>query len=99
MLRLAGFKVAAAHDGRDAVALGHRLHPPVVLLDIGLPGMNGYEVAAAPRQHHPCRDATIIAISGYVEEEARERSNSAGFDHHLTKPADFNRLMGLIEII
>ncbi len=97
MLRLAGFEVATAHDGLAAVDLAHRLHPTVVLLDIGLPGMNGYEVAAALRQHESCCDATIIAISGYGEEKARERSGSAGFNHHLTKPVDFTRLMSLID--
>ena len=96
MLRHAGFEVATAHDGLAAVDLADRLRPSIVLLDIGLPGMNGYEVAATLRRHESSRDATLIAISGYGEEKARERSAAAGFDHHLTKPVDFAHLMALL---
>ena len=97
MLRHAGFDVAVAHDGLEAVKLAPTLHPAVVLLDIGLPGMNGYEVAAALRRDPDCQAATIIAVSGYGEDKARDRSAAAGFDHHLAKPVDFTKLLALID--
>jgi CheY-like chemotaxis protein len=62
------------------------------LLDIGLPGMNGYEVAAALSQEDGCRDAVIIGVSGYGEAAARDKARQAGFHHHLTKPLDFDKL-------
>ena len=68
-----------------------------MLLDIGLPGMDGYEVAARLRRR-PCgRDCCIIAVSGYGQEEDRRRSREAGFDHHLVKPIDFDVLRAIID--
>ena len=81
-----------AGDGASALAAIHADRPDVVLLDIGLPGMNGYEVAHALRGDDATRAAVIVAVSGYGEEAARERSRAAGFDHHLTKPLDFDLL-------
>ena len=67
-----------------------------MLLDIGLPGMDGYEVATTLRQEECCQEPVIIAVSGYGEEEARRRSKEAGFDHHLVKPVDFDALISLL---
>jgi CheY-like chemotaxis protein len=68
----------------------------VVLLDIGLPGMNGYEVAAALRTYEACKNALIVAVSGYGREEDRKRSRAAGFDFHLVKPIDQDALMTIL---
>ena len=67
--------------------------PEVVILDIGLPGMDGYEVAALLREADGTKEAVIIAVSGYGEEQARTRSDEAGFHHHLVKPVNVNTLL------
>jgi signal transduction histidine kinase len=96
MLTHYGYEVETAHDGLAAIEQARRLQPGVILLDIGLPGMNGYEVATQLRDDDCCKSAVLIAISGYGEETARERSKAAGFSHHLIKPLDFGQLMKLI---
>jgi CheY-like chemotaxis protein len=70
----------------------------VVLCDIGLPGMNGYEVAAALRREPIFHGARLIAVSGYAQEEDQRRCREAGFDMHLTKPVDFEELRRLLEV-
>jgi CheY-like chemotaxis protein len=70
--------------------------PQVVLLDIGLPGMNGFEVAHRLRGLAECRDALLIALTGYGEAESRTRSAQAGFDFHMVKPADVNQLLAML---
>lgn len=72
------------------------MKPKFVLLDIGLPGMDGYEVATKLREEPGCRAAVIIAVSGYGQEEDRRRSREAGFDHHLVKPVEVDRLVSLM---
>jgi PAS domain S-box-containing protein len=96
LLTLLGHDVKTVHDGPNAieVARGHR--PEVVLLDIGLPGMDGYEVAAMLRNDGCCRGAVFIAISGYGQDEDRRRSIEAGFDYHLVKPIEKNALLTLL---
>jgi CheY-like chemotaxis protein len=68
----------------------------VVLLDIGLPGMNGFEVANQLRKQAASREALLIALTGYGEAESRNRSAEAGFDFHMVKPADVNLLLSMI---
>ena len=96
LLKLLGHDVRVAHDGPEALEAAREHRPEVVLLDIGLPGMDGYEVAARLRQEECCQDAVIIAVSGYGQEEDRRRSREAGFDHHLVKPVDFDALIVLL---
>ncbi len=96
LLRLLGNQVEIAGDCRTAIEMAGKLKPEFVLLDIGLPGMDGYQVAARLREEPCCRNALIIAISGYGQEEDRRRSAAAGFDHHLVKPVDFDSLITLI---
>ena len=67
-----------------------------MLLDIGLPGMDGYELASRLRQEECGRDTVLIALTGYGDEQALRRSREAGFDHHLVKPVDFDALLALI---
>ena len=96
LLGLWGHEVRSAADGPAAVeaAVAHR--PDVVLLDISLPGMSGYEVAAQLRREEGTRDAVIVAVSGYGQEEDRRRSRQAGFDFHLVKPLDHDALLTLL---
>ncbi len=96
LLRLLGHQVQTAHDGPQAVQVARVQHPEFVLLDIGLPGMDGYEVAAKLRQDDGCQGAVFIAISGYGHDEDRRRSKQAGFDYHLVKPIDHNALLTML---
>jgi len=95
VLKLSGHDVTVAYDGPGALAAAAAAQPELVLLDIGLPGMDGYQVAARLRQAGHER-AALIAISGYGQEEDLRRSRGAGFDHHLVKPVDGATLKKLI---
>ena len=88
LLQMEGYDVRLAYDGTEALASVQALPPDAILLDIGLPGMDGYEVAERIRSD-PANGATlIVAISGYGQADDRERSRQAGCDHHLVKPVD-----------
>jgi signal transduction histidine kinase len=95
LLRLAGHEVLVAHDGPEALVIAEAERPAVMLLDIGLPGMDGYEVCRRIRQQGRS-DARIIAVTGYGQERDRERSRDAGFDSHAVKPVDPSELMKLV---
>src|SRR5262249_37441000 len=86
LLQLWGHEVHVAHNGPDALRAveGHR--PDVVVLGIGMPGVNGYEVAQQIRQQDQGRNVMLVAVTGYGQETDRRRSTDAGFNHHLTKP-------------
>jgi PAS domain S-box-containing protein len=88
LLELFGYDVAVAYSGPAGVKAAEDWQPDVVLCDIGLPGMNGYEVAGALRRNPATANARMIAVTGYGSDEDRRRSEAAGFDAHLTKPAD-----------
>ena len=87
LLQAKGHDTSVAYDGIEAMALAEAYRPEVVFLDIGMPRMNGYEVAAAFRSTPGLQDAVLIALTGWGSQEDRLRSREAGFDHHLTKPA------------
>lgn len=96
LLRLAGHDVAVANDGPAGLEMFERTQPRVVLCDIGLPGMDGYEAVARMRdyEHHP--RPSIIAITGYGGAKATERALAVGFDHYMIKPVDPEALLSLI---
>jgi signal transduction histidine kinase len=96
-LTLAGHDVRLAFDGRDAVDGAAAFQPDAVVLDIGLPRMNGYEAARAIRQLPGCADVLIIAATGYGHDADYERSRDAGFDQHLVKPIDLDALLQALE--
>jgi PAS domain S-box-containing protein len=96
LLRLGGDEVHVAHDGEQAVAVADTLRPEVVLLDLGLPKKNGYDVCRELRERPWGRDATIVALTGWGQSEDRRRSEDAGFDGHLVKPVDHAVLMQLL---
>ncbi|HET7670098.1 MAG TPA: response regulator [Burkholderiales bacterium] len=87
VLALSGHEVRVAYDGESAVRTGEEFRPRVAILDIGMPGMNGYEVARELRTRHG-RQVTIVALTGWGQEADRRKATEAGFDHHLTKPVD-----------
>jgi CheY-like chemotaxis protein len=96
LLEMEGFQVRIASEGKAALGVAREFHPDVVLLDIGLPGMNGFEVARGLRNQAESRDALLIALTGYGEAESRNRSAQAGFDFHMVKPADVNLLLTML---
>lgn len=96
LLKLLGHEVQSAHDGPTGIQLAQSFRPNVILLDIGLPGMSGYDVATHFRKQEWGKDLLIIAISGYGQEDDRRRSRDAGFDYHLLKPVDHDALLTLL---
>jgi signal transduction histidine kinase/CheY-like chemotaxis protein len=98
LLRLWGYEVRMAFDPQSALE-DARAHPPrVVLLDIGMPGMDGYEVARRLREQDESRNALLVAITGYGEADDRRRAMGAGFDFHMVKPADPDDLRELLKL-
>lgn len=95
ILREEGHRVRHAEDGGRGVELASAHQPDLVLLDIGLPGMNGYQVAEKLRQDLRYQDTLIIAVTGYGQEADRQRSLTAGIDHHLVKPIEYETLLML----
>jgi signal transduction histidine kinase/CheY-like chemotaxis protein len=97
VLELGGFSVQVAHDGPSGLATASAQRPAVVLCDIGLPGtMDGYDVARAVRADPELHSVRLIALTGYGQHEDRRRAEQAGFDSHVTKPADPHALLGLL---
>jgi two-component system CheB/CheR fusion protein len=97
LLRLKGNDIRIAHDGLEAVALAEAFHPELVLLDIGLPKLNGYEVAERIRGRPWARDATLVALTGWGQEEDRRRSQEAGFHFHIVKPLELEVLETMLD--
>jgi PAS domain S-box-containing protein len=97
LLEMTGHAVALAHDGTSALEVAARELPQVVFLDIGLPDQSGFDVALAMRAIPGMERATLVALTGWGAEQDRQRSSAAGFDHHLTKPADFAKVEQLLQ--
>jgi CheY-like chemotaxis protein len=97
LLELEGHKVRVAGDGLIALALMQQSSPEVMLLDIGMPGMNGYEVAREIRKLEGGDSVMLIALTGWGQPSDRTRAREAGFDHHLTKPVEFEELALLLQ--
>jgi CheY-like chemotaxis protein len=96
LLRIFGYEVEVAREGSEAIQKALRQRPDFVLLDIGLPGMDGYQVALTLKRAEPCKDTIIIAVTGYGQSEDRQQSHAAGIDHHLVKPIDHGVLLALM---
>jgi CheY-like chemotaxis protein len=96
MLKLLGHDVRVAYDGPTALALTRDFRPQVVLLDLGMPGMEGYEVARRLRQLPEPQSLLLVALTGWGQEEDRRRSREAGFDLHLIKPVEPDALQQLL---
>ncbi len=95
LIKLAGHQTSTAYDGAEALAILDEVRPDVALLDIGLPKMDGYELARRIRERNPT--TYLIAVSGYSLPEDRARSSEAGFDEHLVKPVDSSQLLTSLE--
>jgi len=96
LLQLEGHDARVAYDGPKALETAAAFHPEVVLLDIGMPGMNGYQVAKQLRQMPGLEQTLLVAITGYGQEEDSRRSREAGFQHHLVKPVGLRAVEELL---
>ncbi len=99
LVKESGHAVRMAYDGTSVVEAALDYRPNVVLLDIGLPGLNGYEVAKQLRQQPARQNTVLVAMTGYGQESDRQRSKDAGFDHHLVKPGDFGKVLQILATI
>jgi CheY-like chemotaxis protein len=102
LLEIAGHQTMVAHDGDQGLRITKQFNPEVIFLDIGMPGMNGYEVARAVRKTPDMKTVVIIALTGWGAEQDRELSKEAGFNAHLTKPASLasvNFLLSKIDTV
>ena len=95
-LELEGYRVRSAAAAEAALELIDEFQPQVALIDIGLPGQDGYALAARIRQRADCANLILLAVSGYGHAEAVQRSQQAGFDQHLVKPVEPDRLCALL---
>jgi signal transduction histidine kinase len=96
LLELQGHEVQVAHAGQVALRMAQESTPDVILLDIGMPGMNGYEVARHLRSQAAFADTLLVAVTGYGRASDVKQTESAGFDHHLVKPIDYDKLQSLL---
>jgi CheY-like chemotaxis protein/two-component sensor histidine kinase len=96
LLQMSGHDVRVAYSGQDALDMAAEYQPDIVLLDIGLPGMDGYEVARRVRAQPQLEKVKLIAVTGYGQEADRRQSQEAGFDYHLVKPVDAQKLGELL---
>lgn len=97
VIRLLGHEVAIAGDGEHGLAAARDLRPELVLLDVSLPGMDGYAVARALRAEPWAAQTLLVAMTGWARESDRQRATEAGFDTHVAKPVDLRTLKALIE--
>jgi CheY-like chemotaxis protein len=98
VLEMSGHEVHLAHDGASALRIAVAHQPAVVFLDIGIPGMNGYETASKLRALPGWEHRTLVALTGWGREEDRARSLAAGFDLHLTKPVDLREVQRVLSL-
>jgi len=96
LLNLSGYEVRVAHDGPTAVGEIDRFRPQIVLLDLGMPGMDGLETASRIRKTIGGKDISLIAVTGWGQEEDRQRTEAAGFVAHFVKPIKLSQLEALL---
>jgi len=95
-MELLGHHARMAHDSHTAIELARSFHPDIILLDIGIPDINGYEICRVMRKEPSLKDTIFIAHTGWSEKEHHQRSKEAGFDYHLVKPADIEEIKEII---
>src|SRR6516165_168358 len=99
LLRLVGHDVRTVHDGRQALSVAATYRPDLVLLDIGLPGMDGFAVARHLRSRPELAGVVLVALTGYGSDEDRRQAQAAGFNHHMVKPLDLDALQELLSAL
>jgi CheY-like chemotaxis protein len=96
LLEMLGNDVSIAHDGLQAVEEAERFRPDIILLDIGMPKLNGYDACGRIRKQPWSKNALLVALTGWGQDDDKRRSREAGFDVHLVKPVDFGALKKLL---
>jgi CheY-like chemotaxis protein len=96
LLEISGHVVRTAHDGLQAIAATAEFRPDVVLMDIGMPNLNGYDAARQIRAQPGGEHLVLVAVTGWGQEEDRRRTQTAGFDGHLVKPVDYAAVVQLL---
>lgn len=96
LLELMGHTVCTANDGAEALSVADEFRPDLVLMDLGMPHMDGLEAARRLRSQPWSTQLVLVALTGWGQDEDRERSEAAGFDHHLVKPLDTAALAALL---
>jgi len=91
-----GHEVQLAHDGASSIAIAMKFRPHLIMLDIGMPGMTGYEICRAMRQEPVLKDTIIVAQTGWGEKKHRQRTKEAGFDNHLVKPVTLEDIQEIL---
>jgi PAS domain S-box-containing protein len=99
LLKANGHDAQTVFDGPSAIEAAREYRPHLILLDIGLPGMNGFEVAKKVRTDEDLQEVVLVALTGYGQESDKQLSQEAGFNHHLVKPADFNKIKQILETV
>ena len=97
LLGLLGYETRTAYNGREAVDAANDERPDVVLLDLNMPVLDGFEAAREIRSRYPSPPPLIVAVSALAGPAVEERLRQSGFDHYVTKPADITKLLGLVE--
>jgi CheY-like chemotaxis protein len=96
LLQMEGHEVTVVHDGREAVTAFEKMRPDAALLDIGMPGLNGYEIARIIRRAPHGRDVTLVAVTGWGQDNDKAQATEAGFNHHFTKPVEPDAITALL---
>jgi CheY-like chemotaxis protein len=99
LVQASGHDVRTANDGPTALKIALDYRPNVVLLDIGLPGLDGFEVAKRLRQQLVFKHVVLVAMTGYGQDADHQRSRAAGFDHHLVKPVEFGKVEQILATV
>jgi CheY-like chemotaxis protein len=99
VLRLLGNRVECAYDGKSGVTTAARFKPHMILLDLAMPGMDGYETRRQLRAQPGATHAFLVAMTGFGNEDDKKRTREAGFDAHLTKPVELDALMALLNSV
>jgi CheY-like chemotaxis protein len=99
LVQESGHEVRTAYDGFAVLEAALDYRPNVVLLDIGLPGLNGFDVAKQLRQQPALQNIVLVAMTGYGQESDRQRSREAGFNHHLVKPSEFGKVLQILAAV
>jgi CheY-like chemotaxis protein len=98
MLKLMGNETRTAHDGQEAIDVAAAFRPDLILLDIGMPRLNGYDTAKQIRQQSWGKTIVLVALTGWGQDEDRRKSDEAGFDSHMVKPIEPAALEKLLAI-
>lgn len=99
LLKLLGYNVEAAYSGEEGISIAAKFLPDMVFIDIGMPGMDGYETAKTIKKHPECLHAILVALTGYTQPDDKRRAYEAGFDLHVSKPLGLDMLKELLSLL